>query len=72
MQVLEISKRYLKRCYNGDYKSLINNRDGVLFTDGTIKNAFANGHGTYSDLYRYIESNREFCKYYDIENEKFI
>lgn len=72
MQVLEFSKRYLKRYYNGDYKALINNRDGVLFTDESIKNTFAGGHGTYSDFYRYIGFNREFCKFYDLENEKFI
>ena len=68
MQVLEISKDYLKKFYNGNISLIIECKDGVIYDDKRIKNAFNRGNGTISDFKRYLNNNKRFCYYYDLEN----
>lgn len=68
MQVLEISKDYLKKFYNGNISSLIECKDGLIYDDKRIKKAFKRGNGTISDFKRYLNNNKRFCYYYDLEN----
>lgn len=72
MKILELSKSYVERAYNNDYVQAIRNVDGVLFDDNKIKKVFRHGFGIKSDLMNYIKNNRQFCKYYDLENNCYI
>lgn len=72
MKVLEISKDYLKECYDGDISLLIGCKDGVIYDDERIKNTFNCGNGTISDFKRYLNDNKKFCYYYDLENNKIL
>ena len=72
MQVLEISKDYLKKIYNGNISLLIECKDGVIYDDKRIKNAFNYGNGTASDFKRYLNNNKRFCYYYDLENNTIL
>lgn len=72
MQVLEISKDYLKKFYNGNISLLIECKDGVIYDDKRIKNAFNRGNGTVSDFKRYLNNNKNFCYYYDLENNTIL
>lgn len=72
MQVLEISKDYLKKFYNGNISLLIECKDGVIYDNKRIKNAFNNGSGTISDFKRYLNNNKRFCYYYDLENNTIL
>lgn len=72
MKILEIDKKYCKKYYNNDYKTCIEELDGVLYDDNIIKRTFNFGNGTVEDLKRYIECNRKYCRYYNLETQKFI
>ena len=72
MQVLEISKDYLKKFYNGNISLIIECKDGVIYDDKRIKNAFNRGNGTDSDFKRYLNNNKTFCYYYDLENNTIL
>ena len=72
MKVLELSKDYAKKFYNGDYKKMIDAMDGVLYDDDNIKKAFNNGNGSFNHLMRYINDNRKQAKYYDLNKKCYI
>ena len=72
MKILEISKKYLREFYNNNIQKIIEEKDGIIFNDYTIKQTFKNGHGTVKDLKQFIENNRAYCHYYDLINKKFI
>lgn len=72
MQILEISKDYLREFYNGDISLLIGCKDGVIYDDERIKNAFNFGNGTIPDFERYMNNNKIFCYFYDLENNKML
>ena len=72
MRILELSKDYSKKFYNGDYKKMIDAMDGVLCDNEHIKNAFNFGKGSFKDLMNYIEANRKQAKYYDLNKKCYI
>ena len=72
MEVLELSKNYCERFYNGDFDKMIKEKDGIIFDNKTIKSAFNFGKGRKKDFKRYMENNKIFCKYYDLKNKKYI
>ncbi len=72
MKILELSRDYAKKFYDGDYKKMIDEVDGVLYDDENIKNAFNFSSGSFKDLMRYIETNRKQAKYYDLNKKCYI
>ena len=77
MKILELDRKEAREIYNNNYKKMIAQNDGVLktFTEDQlfrIKKAFNFGRGTINDLQRYINNNRQYCRYYDIEDKRYI
>jgi hypothetical protein len=72
IKILELSKDYAKKFYNGDYKKMIDEMDGVLYDDENIKYAFNNGNGSFNHLIDYINANRKQAKYYDLNKRCYI
>lgn len=72
MKVLELSRNYCIRFYNGNFEEMIKKEDGVVFDDETVKNAFNDGNGTEKDLQRYMRDNHGYCRYYDLIDKKYI
>lgn len=72
IKILELSKNYCKKYYDNDYKKMIKELDGVLFDDERIKKAFNFGNGSFKHLMFYIKNNRDYAKYYDLINKKYI
>ena len=72
MKIAEINKKLLKQIFNGNIQAVIDNDYFILYDDEQIKNAFNSGKGTKQDLTRYINDNRCFCVYYDLEAEVCI
>lgn len=72
IKILELSKDYGQKFYNGDYKKMVDKMDGVLFDDDSIKKSFNFGDGSFKYLMRYINNNRSYAKYYDLINKKYI
>lgn len=72
MEIIEISKKYLKKFYNNDISLIIGCKDGIVFNDELIKKAFNRGNGTILDFKRYMNNNKIFCYYYDLENNKML
>jgi hypothetical protein len=72
IKILELSKNYCKKYYNNDYKKMIKELDGVLFDDNSIKKSFNFSNGTFKHLMNYISSNRNYAKFYDLINKKYI
>lgn len=65
--IWEIAKDYLKEYYNNDIAEAIKQRDGMFWTDERIKGAFKQGGGTESDLKAYMENNKKYCIFVDLE-----
>lgn len=72
MRILELSKDYAKKYYNSGYKKMIDELDGVLYDDENIKSAFNNGNGSFKHLMNYINVNRKYAKYYDLNKKCYI
>jgi len=72
IRILELSKDYGKKFYNGDYKKMIDETDGVLYDDENIKGAFNNGNGSFNHLMNYIKNNRKYARYYDLNKKRYI
>lgn len=72
MKIIELSRSYCRKEYGGNFQKMIEAEDGLLFDDETIRRAFSGGRGTEKDLERYIEANRPFVRFYDIEKHKYI
>lgn len=72
IRILELSKDYAKKFYNGDYKKMIDKMDGVLYDNKTIKSTFNFGNGLFKDLMDYIKANHKQAKYYDVNKKKYI
>lgn len=72
MKIIELDRNYCREHYNGNYSKMIENEDGVIFDDNTIKLAFNFHNGTNEHLKCHIENNRQYCRYYDLENNKYV
>ena len=72
IKILELSKDYAKKFYNGDYKKMIDEMDGVLYDYDNIKHAFNNGNGSFKHLMNYIKANHKQAKYYDLNKKCYI
>lgn len=72
MKILELDKKYCREYYNGKYQPMIDAEDGVIFDDERIRHAFNFGNGTERDMQRWIKDNRQYARFYDMENHKFI
>ena len=72
MKIAEINKKLLKQIFNGNIQAVIDNDYFILYDDEQIKKAFNSGNGTKKDLTRYINNNRCFSVYYDLEAEACI
>ena len=72
IKIIELSKSYSEKFYNGDYKKMIDEMDGVLYDDENIKHAFNNGNGSFKHLMNYIKANRKQAKYYDLNKKCYI
>lgn len=72
MKILELSKSYCSKEYDGNFQKMIDEEDGVIYDDYRIKKAYNRGNGTPKDFKRYMENNRKYCLYYDMENHMFI
>lgn len=70
--IIQISRKWLREGYNGNVQQLIKAGDYLDFTPDRIKEAFAGGHGTITDLYEYINNNRQFAIFYDTEKQRYI
>lgn len=64
--ILEISKNYVKKFYNGDLKKAIAEKDGAAWTPERIKAAFNFGRGTPEDLRRYMADNAAYSYFVTI------
>lgn len=60
------------REYGGDIKKIIAAGAYIPRDDEFIRKAFNFGRGTMQDFKRYIENNRQYCKWYDAERGAFI
>jgi len=72
MRILELDRKYCDKEYNGKFEKMINEKDGVIFDDYTVKRAFNFGNGKTDDLKSYINDNRNYCKYYDLDNMVYV
>ena len=72
MKILELSCKYAKEFYNNNYQKMIIKNDGELYDDNRIRKAFNFGFGTIEDFKRYMENNKQYCRFYDIENKRYI
>lgn len=72
MKIIELSRKRCDEDYNGNFKKMIEVKDGLIFDAEITQRAFNFGNGTEKDLKEYIRNNKIFCKYYDLENQKYI
>lgn len=64
--ILEIGKGYVNNFYNGKITDAVKEKDGILWTDERIKNAFNSGNGTIKDLKNYINNNKQFAFFVEV------
>ena len=57
--ILEISKSYVRKFYDGDLKAAIKEKDGIIFDNDTIISFF----GSLKEFERYKKDNSIFCHY---------
>ena len=50
MAYLELSKKYIDKYYNGNKKDAIKAKDGIIFDDEKVKNAFSDGWNGFLDM----------------------
>ena len=60
--ILELSKSYVNKYYNGDLKKAINEKDGIVFDSKKIALTF----GSLKEFERYKKDNSIFCHYVNI------
>lgn len=72
MKVLELSRKYIAKEYNGNEVEAIHAMDGIIFDNTQIKNTFNAGRGTEKHFKEYMENNRPYCLYFDMEKQCFI
>jgi len=72
MKIIELSRKVCRDYYGGNYNDMITLNDGVIFDDETIRKAFNFGAGTVEHFKEYMQNNRTFCRYYDIENRRYL
>jgi hypothetical protein len=58
MVYLELSKNYINKHYNSNKKEAIKAKDGIIFDDEKVENAFSDG---WSGFFRYMNDNRQYC-----------
>lgn len=58
MAYLELSKKYIDKYYNGNVKEAAKEKDGVVFDDEKVKNAFSDG---WNGFFRYVNDNKQYC-----------
>lgn len=72
MRILELDKKYCREYYNGKYQPMIDAEDGVIYDDERIRHAFAFGKGTEKDMQRYMNDNRKYARFFDLDRREFI
>ena len=60
MMYLELSKNYINKHYNDNKKEAIKAKDGIIFDDEKVKNAFSDG---WNGFFRYMNDNRQYCHF---------
>lgn len=60
MMYLELSKNYINKHYSGNKKDAIKAKDGIIFDDEKVKNAFSDG---WNGFFRYMNDNRQYCHF---------
>jgi hypothetical protein len=63
---LEIGKSYLKKFYNNNLQAAIDEKDGILWDDNRIKQAFNFGQGTKKDLQNHINNNKKYAYFVEV------
>ena len=63
---LEIGKDYIKKFYNGDVRKAAKRKDGILWNDARIKNAFNCKGGTITDFKEYMNNNKMYSYFIKI------
>lgn len=58
MSYLELSKKYIDKCYNGNKKEAIKAKDGIIFDDEKVKKAFSDG---WNGFFRHMNNNKQYC-----------
>jgi hypothetical protein len=58
MVYFELSKNYINKHCNSNKKEAIKAKDGIIFDDEKVKNAFSDG---WSGFFRYMNDNRQYC-----------
>ena len=73
MRIAEIGRSYLKSEYDGNWRQYIEAEGKYCIWDNErICHAFNFGRGSEKDFKRYVENNRCFCAFYDLEAHRFI
>ena len=72
MKIIELSKSYVNKFYDGNFGKAIAEQDGIVYDDKKIKLAFNFGNGTFKDFNRYMKANTKVCKFYDLENNCYM
>ena len=72
MMILELDKKYCREQYKGNKKQMIEQQDGLIWDDERIRHAFSFGHGTEKDLRRYINDNKCYAWFYDMQKQCYI
>lgn len=72
MKILELCKNYCHDQYNGNYRRMIEEEDGIIFDDEKIRLAFNRGNGTEKDFRRFMKRNAKRFRYYDMDARAFI
>lgn len=79
MKILELYKRFLREEYKNNVKKMIEAEDGLIFTQNNIIDCFCGGYirprtleEATKQLKRYMQDNKQYCLFYDMETGKFI
>lgn len=72
MEILELSRDYVRKYYGGNFRAAAAAGDGLKFDEQTTRAAFNFGNGRPEDLKKHMRNNGEFCRYYDAEKKIFL
>ena len=73
MKIAEISRDCLAKEYNGNWRQYIETEGSLcIWDDEKIHHTFNFGKGSKKDFNRFMENNRCFCAFYDLEAQRFI
>lgn len=72
MRILEMSRSCCRSDYAGNFSAMIAAGDGIIYDDERIRHAFNFGNGTPTDFRQYVENNRKYSRYYDLDSRAYI